>query len=87
MFKIGQILYYARIMKTVDVYEILELKVRTAEDTYFVGTNKDTKQAYLLSNSYLNKIVFENRKDALKVVKEAEKNRKAISNEKYYEDY
>lgn len=82
----GQMVYYARIMPTVGIYEVLELKVRTVEDTYFVGTEKKLRQAFLLSNSYLDKLVFKDRKSALKLVKEAEKDKKEISNETYYEE-
>ena len=81
-----QVVYYARIIETVGIYEVLELKIRTIEDTYFVGTDKSTRHAYLLSNSYLGKLVFKDRQAALKVVKEAEKNRKVISEETYYEE-
>jgi len=83
----GQIVYYARIMQSVDIYELLELRVRTATDEYFVGTEKRTKHAYLFGNSCLDKIVFLDRKDALKLVKDAEKNKKVISAETYYEEY
>lgn len=86
MFKKGQIIYYARILPVVGIYEILELKLRTITDEYFVGVEKRDKHAYLFGYSSLNKYIFENRKDALKLVKEAEKNKKEISTEIYYED-
>ena len=43
----GQIVYYARILPSVDIFEILELKIRTVEDDYFVGTDNNTQQAFL----------------------------------------
>ena len=82
----GQVLYYARIMPTVGLYEILELKIRTVEDDYFVGTEKNTKRAYLFGYSTIGKYVFKDRKQALDLVKEAEKNKKEINNEVYYEE-
>lgn len=82
----GQIVYYARIMPTVGIYEILELKIRTVEDTFFVGTEKSTKHAYLFGYYCLDKQVFKDRKKALNLVKEAEKNKIEISNEIYYEE-
>ena len=82
----GQILFYARVIEPVGIYEVLELKIRTVEDTYFVGTEKTTKHAYLFGNSALNKLVFKDRKKALNIVKEAEKNKKEISSETYYEE-
>ena len=33
----NDIVYYARIMQKLDVYDVYELKVRTVEDTYFTG--------------------------------------------------
>ena len=83
----GQIVYYARIIPPVGMYEIYELKIRTVEETYFVGVDKKTKHAFLFGNHALDKIVFNDRKDALKIVKEAEKNKKKVSEEIYYEEY
>lgn len=78
--------YYARILDQVVTYEICELRIRTIEDDYFVGIDKRDKHAYLFSNDELNKKVFYNRSDALRIVKEAEKNKRVISNETYYEE-
>lgn len=83
----GQIVYYARILPPVGIYEIIELKLRTVEDTYFVGVENSTKHAYQFGNTAINKTVFFNRKDALKLVKEAEKDKQKISSETYYEEY
>lgn len=85
----GQLVYYARIMPNIGIYEIIELKIRTVKDTYFVGTENKTQHAYLFGYSCLEKYVFVNRKDALKLVKEAEKNNKQIvvSKDTYYEEY
>ena len=85
--KKGQILYYARIMPTVGIYEILELKLRTVTDDYFVGIEKREKHAYLFNYSALDKNLFEDRQKALNLVKEAEKNKKEVSKEVYYEDF
>ena len=83
---IGETVYFARILESVGIYEILELKIRTVEDSFFVGTEKSTKHAYLFGYSYLNKTIFSDRRKALKIVKEAEKNKTEISNEVYYEE-
>ena len=82
----GDILYYARIIPNVGIYEILELKIRTVEETYFVGTEKFTKQAFLFGYSALERTVFVNREDALDLVVGAEEHRKKVSNEIYYEE-
>lgn len=81
-----QVVYYARIIETVGIYEVLELRLRTIEETYFVGTEKKTKHAYLFGVNSINKTVFFDRKQALNLVKEAEKNKKEISKEVYYEE-
>jgi hypothetical protein len=82
------ILYYARIIPQTSIYEVCEVSIRTIEDTYFVGTDKRDKHAYLFSYNAIDKTVFHNRKDALKIVKEAENNKpKDLSTETDYEEY
>ena len=82
------ILYYARIIPQTSIYDVCELSIRTIEDTYFVGTDKRDKHAYLFSYNVIDKTVFHNRKDALKIVKEAKNNKpKDISTETEYEEY
>jgi hypothetical protein len=82
------ILYYARIIPQTSIYEVCELSIRTIEDTYFVGTDKRDRPAYLFSYNAIDKTVFRNRKDALKIVKEAENNKpKDLSTETDYEEY
>lgn len=66
----NQTLYFARILPP--SFNLYELKIRTIADTYFVGTDKRTKHAFLFSYSDLNKFVFLNRTDALELVKKAE---------------
>ena len=86
--KKNDIVYYAKILPSVGIYEICELKIRTIEDTYFVGVDKRDKHAYLFGYNHIDKSIFKDRKIALKVVHEAEKNKsKVISNESYYEEY
>lgn len=85
--KKGDILYVARIIPSCGIYEIIELKIRTVEDTYFVGTDKYTKQAFLYGYGALETKVFRDRNKALQLVKKAEANGKKISDEKCYEEY
>lgn len=81
------IVYYAKIMPSVGIYDLCELKIRTVEDDYFVGLDKHDKHAYLFSNDSLDRTVFKDRETALKLIKEAEKNKTKVSNESYYEEY
>lgn len=80
------ILYYARIVLKTGIYEVCELLIRTVEETYFVGIDKRDKHAYLFLYSDINNTVFENRKEALKKVKDAEKNKIKTNYEIYYEE-
>lgn len=81
------IVYYARIQPTLGVYEVLELIVRTVENTWFTGMDKRDKRVYLFANKELNKTVFTNRKEALNIVKEAEKHKRKVIFETNYEEY
>lgn len=80
-------LYFARIVPNANIYDVYKMKVRTVENDWFVGMDKRDKHAYLFSYSDIDKTVFKDRKDALNKVKEAEKNKRAISEESYYEEY
>lgn len=83
----GDKVFYARILPSTGTYDLCDLNIRTVEDTYFVGVDKKDKRAYLFGYDSLGKEVFEDRKEALATVKKAEKNKKVISDETYYEEY
>ena len=86
--KKGDIIYYARIMPNLGIFDVYELKIRTIEDTYFVGTDKRDKKAFLLPYSAIGEYVFVSRKDAVDMATNAEENnKKVISTETYYEEY
>lgn len=84
--KKGDIYYYTRIIPNVGIYDLLEIKIRSIYDTYFVGIEKRDKQAFLFNYSDINKTLFKDRKIALKVIKEAEKNKKNTPTEICYEE-
>lgn len=85
--KKSDVIYYARVMPTVGLYEIVEIKVRTVTEDYIVGIDKNTKHAFMFYFDDINRTIFFDRNEALKVVKAAEKNGKKVSDEKYYEEY
>ena len=87
IYKIGNTIYYARIMPILGIYDVYELKIRTIEDTYFVGTDKRDKRAFLLPYSAIGEYVFIDRKDAVDKAILAEENAPKISKETYYEEY
>lgn len=82
-----QIVYYTRIFPSCNIYDILELKIRTVEENWFVGIEKRDKQAFLFHDKDINKVIFLNREEALKVVKDAEKNKSKTNEEICYEEY
>lgn len=83
----GDILYYSRINPKAGIYDLCELKIRTVTDTYFVGVDKKDKQAHIFGYNDVDNIVFEDRDVALQKIKEAEKNKRHVSDERYYEEY
>ena len=85
--KKSNIVYYARMMPNVGLYEVIDLKIRTVADDFFVGIENRTKHAYMFKISDIGKIIFFDRKEALNVVKAAEKSGKKVSDEKFYEEY
>lgn len=86
--KKGDKLYYARILESVGMFEVIDLKIRTVEDTWFVGVDNRTKQSFLFGTKCLNNSVFLQRDEALQKVKNAEKHcKRRFSDEKYYEEY
>ena len=87
--QIGDIVYYARIMPTLGIYDVCELKIRTVAGTYFVGTDKRDKRAYLFSYNAVGNCIFSNRKNVVEkaIAIVAEENAPKISKETYYEEY
>ena len=80
-------MYYARISHNLGMYELCELKVRSVYDTYFVALENRTKIAFLFGYNLIGDVVFFSRKEALEKVREAEKDKREISSETYYEEY
>ena len=73
------IVYYARIQPILGVYDVLELMVRIVENDWFSGMDKRDKRVYLFADKDLNKTVFVDRKEALTLVKEAEKHKRKMT--------
>lgn len=71
--KKGMVVYYAQCLSTAGIFEVLELKIRTVEDNWFVGTEKREKHAYLFYDKELGRTIFFDRNEALEIVKDAEK--------------
>ena len=84
---IGDTLYYARIMPKLGIFDVHDLKVRSTEDTYFVGVDVRSKHSFIFSYKDIGKAIFLNREDAVTKAHEAEKSRPKASTETYYEEY
>ena len=85
--KKGDVVYYARIMPKLGIFDVYDLKIRTVKDTYFVGVDKRDKRSYLFSYSSIDDIIFLNRKDAVNKTISAEENAPKTDMEMYYEEY
>ena len=73
--KVGQIMYWARVLPKIDIYDLYELKVRTVYDTYFVAVDKRSKQSYIFKYKDINKTIYIERTDALDYIKTEESKR------------
>ena len=87
MIKRGDIFFWARIHPTLGVYDVLEVKVRTVADNWFVAIEKREKQVQLFYYSDIDTVLFSDRKMALAKVREAEKHKLKVNNETDYEEY
>ena len=85
--KQNDVVYYARIMPKLSIYDVHDLKIRSTKDTYFVGVDVRNKHSFIFSYKDINKVIFLNRGDAVLKVKEAEKNEPKINTETHYEEY
>ena len=84
----NDVFYYTRIIPNCGIYDVLEIKIRSVYEDYFVGMEKRDKHVFLFYYSNIDKILFRDRKIAINKVNEAEKNkRKIVSEETYYEEY
>ena len=81
------VIYFARILPRVGIYEVYDLTVRMVAETWFSATDKRTKQTFLFNDKDIGKRVFYKREEALDLVKAAEKNKKEINEESYYEEF
>ena len=69
----GDTVYFARILPSLGIYDVLELRVRTVDETSFIALDKRDKRAYSFNFRQYEKQFFFDRETALKIVKDAEK--------------
>ena len=87
MINTGGIVYYARALPNAGLYEVLELKIRTKMNDFYVGVDEKTKQAFCFYEKDIDQIIFTSRKKALEVVKDIKSHSRQVSDELDYEDY
>lgn len=75
--------FYARIIESSNIFDVLELTIRTVHDSWFVGVEKRDKQAFLFPKSDIGKSIFLCRDDALEKVLSAEENKKELKIEEF----
>lgn len=83
---VGDVLYYAQILPNVGIYNLCDIKVCTLYNTYFAGIDKRDKRRYVFNYTEINQTIFENRLEALELIKEAEENKPIVNDEIYYEE-
>lgn len=77
----GDKVYYARIIESSNIFDVLDLTIRTVQDDWFVGIEKRDQQAFLFRKSDIGIRIFLDRDEALNKVLDAEKNKKIILEE------
>lgn len=79
--ELGDTYYFARCLPHSNEYEVLDLKIRTITDDYFVGLDclqeKSSMQAFLFKKSMIDEEVFKHYEDAIDMVKEMKKLKRA----------
>jgi len=66
--QIGDIVYLCFVVPTCDVYDVLELKLRTVENGWAVGVDTHTRQAYMLTDDMIDKFVFHTHGEAQEAI-------------------
>ena len=68
----GDMMYLARITPETGRFEVVDLKIRSIYEKYFVGTDQKSSQAFLFSPNDIGEIIFSRREDAVDTVNEAQ---------------
>ena len=73
MIEVGNTVFFARTIPSVDIYETLELTIRSSGDDWVIGVDSSTRQAFPFSKSEVETFLFSTKAEADEVVKEAKK--------------
>ncbi len=70
--RIGQPVYFTRILPKLEIYELYDLVVRLIAEDWFSAYDTRTKQAFLFKEEDIEVTVFTHRSDALDHIREEE---------------
>lgn len=71
--KKNDVVYFVRVIKNMDYYELLELKVVNVYPDHCSATETKSKQTFLFSIEYAKELLYVDRKKALHDLKELQK--------------
>lgn len=67
---VGNTVFFVRAIPSVDIYEVIELTIRSSGDGWAVGVDSDTKQAFSFHTEDFETLLFNSKKEAEEVLKE-----------------
>lgn len=67
---VGDRMYMCLVVPNCEIYDVLELTIRTVLDTWAVGVDTHTKQAYLFDYNMIGSYVFASHGEAQKALLE-----------------
>lgn len=73
MIEQNNIVYFARVVPLCDIYETLQLTIRTVHENWFVGVDTSTRQAFPFDRDDIGVLIFSDKKSADAIVKAAKK--------------
>jgi len=73
MLEKDNIVFYARVIPVCDIFEVLQLVIRTANDGWYVGVHIDTHQAFPFDSGDIGVLIFSSKTEAEEIVKAAKK--------------
>ena len=79
-------LFFVRTMPKLNYYEIFDCVVVNIDEKYCIVSDVKTKQSFLIHNSRAEKVLFKDRKLALKYLKEEEKRNGYDENKEFKQD-
>ena len=60
----NDIVYFARTVPVCDIYEVLQLEIRSVGEKWFVGVDTSTRQAFPFDKDDIGVLIFSDKKSA-----------------------